>query len=110
MEPQIQTKAYTIQQRPENRKSEEGVALLPTLMALTLMIIIVTAGVSFLAFNNRELFNKLEFNAYLAFHRREWYRVVSNVLVHGDYIHLGVNMLVLYSFGGVIEYFFELIP
>jgi membrane associated rhomboid family serine protease len=72
-------------------------------MSITLIIIAVTVVVSLLAMNNRELFARLKFNAYDARHSRHWHRFFTYGFVHAGYIHLLVNMLVLYSFGRIVE-------
>lgn len=36
-------------------------------------------------------------------HRGEWYRLFSHAFIHADWIHLGLNMFVLYSFGTALE-------
>lgn len=74
---------------------------------MTLFIIIVTIAVSVLSFNNYELFSKLQLNTYQVYHRRQWYRLISHGFVHADWVHLGVNMFVLYSFGSGIERIFQ---
>jgi len=66
---------------------------------MILLIVSVTALVSIIAFTNDQLFNRLMLNPYRVYHRKEWYRVLTHALLHGDWIHLLVNMLVLYSFG-----------
>jgi membrane associated rhomboid family serine protease len=76
-------------------------------MILTFIIIIATAIISIAAFNNTELFNKLKFNAYQIKHSGEKWRFFSYALVHSGWIHLIINMYVLYSFGGVVERFFS---
>lgn len=78
-------------------------------MSLNLFFIILTVGVSILAFRNQELFDKLKFNAYMVFHQKEWYRLFSYGLIHSnrDLFHLIINMFVLYSFGGLVEGYFE---
>lgn len=73
---------------------------------ITLFLIIVTAVVSIMAFSNRELFNRLKFNAYMVYHKRDYGRLLSHGLLHGDWMHLIVNMFVLWSFGGHIEQMF----
>lgn len=72
-------------------------------MTFTLIIIIVTAIVSILAFNNAELFNKL-----ILWPRRmdrpgEYYRLLTSGFIHADYNHLIFNMLSLFFFGSSIE-------
>lgn len=46
---------------------------------------------------------KWQFNSYQVFHRKEYYRILTHALIHGDFFHLFVNMLVLWSFGMVVE-------
>lgn len=74
---------------------------------MTLIIVIMTALVSLAAFQNRELMAKLMFNAYLVKHSNEWYRMFSHAFIHSGWMHLGVNMWVLWMFGGLSESFFE---
>ncbi len=74
---------------------------------MTLIIVIITALVSFAAFQNRELMAKLMFNAYLVKHSNQWYRVITHAFIHGGWMHLGVNMWVLWLFGGIVEDSFE---
>jgi len=74
---------------------------------MTLVIVIITALVSFAAFQNRELMSKLMFNAYLVKHSNEWYRVISHAFIHSGWMHLGINMWVLWLFGGIVEASFE---
>ncbi len=75
-------------------------------MILTFIIIIATVIVSFTAFSNIELFDKLKFNAYQIKHSGEKWRFLSYALVHAGWMHLIINMYVLYSFGGVVEQYF----
>lgn len=78
-------------------------------MTVTLFIIIVTALVSVVAFSNHELFRRLLFNAYDIKHFKNGYRFLSYALVHADWMHLIINMLVLYSFGRVVESYYSFI-
>ena len=77
-------------------------------MNITLIIILITCGVSFMAWNNAQLYNKLIFNPYSIFHKNEWYRLFSGALLHADIPHLVINMFVLYSFGSFIEQVYDL--
>lgn len=72
-------------------------------MSLTIIIIGITLISSILAFQNSELFGKLKFNAYFIKHHKEWWRFVSHAIVHADWMHLLINMYVLYSFGNIVE-------
>jgi len=72
-------------------------------MIITFIIIIATSIVSYTAFGNTELFDKLKFNAYQIKHSGEKWRFFSYALVHSGWMHLIINMYVLYSFGGIVE-------
>ena len=76
---------------------------------MTYILIAVTSIISILAFNNRELFLRLQFNAYQVYHRKEYYRLLSHGFIHANWWHLGVNMLVLYFFGTYVEYKLKLL-
>ena len=66
---------------------------------MTIILIVITVVISLLAFNNRELFTKLQFNAYQVYHRKEFYRLITHGFIHANWWHLFVNMLVLFFFG-----------
>lgn len=71
---------------------------------VTIVLIVITAAVSLFCFYGRSnLFTRLEFSAWLTWHRKEWYRLFSYGLVHGGWGHLFFNMLTLYFFGSVVE-------
>lgn len=75
-------------------------------LSFTLVLVIANVGLSLLAMNNADLFNKWLFSPYRCHHFREWWRVLSHAFIHADYIHLFFNMYVLYTFGGLIESIF----
>lgn len=75
-------------------------------MIVTVLIIGITAIVSIIAFSNREIFRRLAFNAYDIKHFKNSYRFLSYALIHADWIHLLINMMVLYSFGRVVETYY----
>ena len=70
---------------------------------MTLIIIGITVTISLLAFGNNDLFRRLQLNPYQVYHQNQWYRVLSHGFLHADYIHLFVNMIVLFSFGQAVE-------
>ena len=70
---------------------------------MTIIIVILTSIISYLAFNNRELMQKLQFNSYQIWHKKEYYRLISHGFVHADWTHLIINMFVLFSFGMAVE-------
>ncbi len=69
---------------------------------MNLVIIAITAIVSIIAMTNPGMFYRLKFNPYLALHSKQWYRFFSYALVHAGWLHLFINMFVLYSFGDVV--------
>ncbi|MGC9352801.1 MAG: rhomboid family intramembrane serine protease [Mariniphaga sp.] len=73
---------------------------------ITYLIIGITAVVSFLAFQNVSLMEKLQFNAAQVVHRKQYFRLISHAFVHVSWTHLIVNMLVLYFFGRSVENYF----
>lgn len=79
---------------------------------ITYILIALTCLVSISAFTNRNLFSKMLFNASIIKSNREWYRFLTHALLHADWIHLLMNMYVLYMFGGIVEelFIFELGP
>lgn len=70
---------------------------------MTTTIVIVTVLASILAFQNRELLSCFMFNAYLVKHGNQWYRVVTHAFLHSGWMHLAVNMWVLWLFGRMSE-------
>ena len=79
---------------------------------MNLAVIIITSLISIYAFFNAVLFERMKFNAYAIRHQGQGWRFLSYGLVHADWVHLFINMFVLYSFGkAVIEayrYYFDL--
>jgi membrane associated rhomboid family serine protease len=71
-------------------------------MNMNIVIIAITVIVSVLAFYNAELMDRLKFNAYQIKHHKQGWRFASYALVHADWLHLLINMWVLYSFGGIV--------
>jgi membrane associated rhomboid family serine protease len=76
------------------------------MQSITLIIVLITCAVSILAFQQPDLMRKLQFNPYTIKRRNEWHRFVTHALLHADWMHLIINMLVLYSFGQSTVYFF----
>ena len=76
-------------------------------MVTTILIVITCLG-SILCFTGTLNANKLLFHAYLVWHRKEWYRMLTYGVVHGGWGHLFFNMLTLFFFGGVVEQYFQL--
>lgn len=72
-------------------------------LSVTLIIIIITCIVSFMAFSNEALMGKLIFYPPAISEHGQWYRFFSCGLIHGDFGHLAFNMYAFYTFGVVVE-------
>ncbi len=72
-------------------------------MNITIVIILITCGISIWAFNNREVMGKLIFDPIAVTKNNQYYRFLSSGFVHADFMHLIFNMITLYSFGPIIE-------
>ncbi|NOX46911.1 MAG: rhomboid family intramembrane serine protease [Chlorobi bacterium] len=75
---------------------------------ITYFIIAVSVVTSLVAFNRPDIFDKFKFNAYAINKHKEWYRFFTYGIIHADYMHLFINMFVLYSFGEIVETLFGL--
>lgn len=72
-------------------------------MTVTILIIIVTCLVSYKGFTDRSFFEQLKHHPVSEANNGEWYRMVSSGFLHADWVHLGINMYVLYAFGSTVE-------
>lgn len=68
-------------------------------LSLTTIIIGFTCIISLWAFQSQEANAKLMLIPYDVKHFGQWYRIFSHGFVHGDFMHLAMNMYVLYLFG-----------
>jgi membrane associated rhomboid family serine protease len=75
-------------------------------MSITLLIMILTAVTSIMAFNNPAMKGQALFYPYAIQARNEWYRFLTSGFIHADWLHLIVNMYVLYIFGKLLEDYF----
>jgi membrane associated rhomboid family serine protease len=75
---------------------------------ITLILILIISLTSALAFSQKDTMAQLQFNAYQIYHRKQYYRLFSHALVHANWEHLIVNMIVLYSFGTAVEHYFRI--
>lgn len=72
-------------------------------LSVTLVIIVITCIVSFMAFSNEQLMGKLIFYPPAISEHGQWYRFFSCGFIHGDFGHLAFNMYAFYTFGIVVE-------
>lgn len=70
---------------------------------ITYFIIGLTILTSLRGFKDHDFFRKWEFNPYLVKHSKERYRIFTHAFLHGDWMHLFVNMFVLWQFGTQVE-------
>jgi membrane associated rhomboid family serine protease len=87
--------------------SKSNLAAYLTAMNITLFIVIITSAISFLAFSNHKIFDELVFWPYCVWRNKEWYRLLSCSFIHADLSHLLFNMIALFSFGQVVESYFN---
>lgn len=76
-------------------------------MSMTLILIIATAALSIPAFKNPELSFRAVFYPFRIKRYGEYYRFISSGFLHNDWMHLIVNMFVLYSFGPNLESYYN---
>lgn len=72
-------------------------------MSITVIIIIITALVSFTAFSNQKVVDDLIFYPPAVSQHNQWYRFFSCGLIHADMAHLAFNMYAFYLFGSRVE-------
>lgn len=66
----------------------------------------MTGIISYQAFNNPAMRDRLLFHPYSVKQNGEYYRFLSHGFVHGNWSHLLINLFVLYQFGEVAEIIF----
>ena len=71
--------------------------------SLTLVIVAVTVLVSWRAFNDHNLLERLILWPPAVERRKQYDRLLGYGFVHADWMHLLFNMITLFSFGGAVE-------
>ncbi len=71
----------------------------------TLILLVLTTGISLLAFNSPNLWKFLALEPYRMIRDREFHGVVTSGFLHANIGHLALNMLTLYFFGPTLERF-----
>jgi len=78
-------------------------------LSLTNIIVGITCLVSLLLMQDSNGKSKLMFHPYTVKNQQQWYRFLSSGLIHADFLHLAINMFVLWSFGSALEgYYYPL--
>lgn len=70
---------------------------------ITTALVITTLIVSYQAFKNEDLYRQLIFNAAYIRESGQWYRFFSAGLLHANWMHLAMNLFVLWEFGKMVE-------
>ena len=73
------------------------------LFSLTNIIVLVTCVISFALMTNAKGKSLLLFHPVTIKKHNQWYRFITSGFIHGDVMHLLVNMFVLWSFGNAVE-------
>lgn len=71
-------------------------------MNILILVIAITAIISFVAPNGSSNFEKYKFSVSAILNRKEYIRLLSSGFLHADIMHLVFNMLTLYFFGPVV--------
>ncbi|WP_242107923.1 rhomboid family intramembrane serine protease [Luteimonas aquatica] len=70
---------------------------------VTLLLVAVTSLVSWLAFNNRQLLDRLILWPPAIERHKQYDRLVTHGFIHADLMHLLFNMITLFFFGRAVE-------
>jgi len=76
-------------------------------ITITLVIIVITVGISLYTMQKPPVLNGLMMNPYLITTRGQYYRLISSGFIHRDHMHLIFNMFSFYFFGTQLEYIFQ---
>jgi membrane associated rhomboid family serine protease len=76
-------------------------------LSVTIIIIILTTGISLYTMRQPALLYTLMMNPYMITQRGQYYRVVTSGFIHKDHVHLIFNMFSFYFFGSQLEYIFQ---
>jgi membrane associated rhomboid family serine protease len=81
-------------------------------ISYTLILIGITVLTSWLALNDRVLYERLWLWPAAMARNGQWYRLVTHGFVHTSFLHLLFNMITLYFFGSLVEqtYFADIGP
>ena len=76
-------------------------------MTITYTFIAITVLISMYSFNNAAMLKRFMMNPYQISSRKQYYRFLTSGFIHRDHVHLLMNMITLYFFGGIIETIFK---
>src|SRR4051812_22513341 len=72
-------------------------------MGYTIILVLITVGISIAGFNNESVINKLILWPRFMDKPKEYYRLLTSGFVHADWNHLIFNMITLFFIGRSIE-------
>ncbi len=72
-------------------------------MSVTIILIIITVGISWYAWKNYDLMQNWIFHPYSVVRDNSYHRFLTSGFLHADYTHLFFNMFTLYFFGNAVE-------
>lgn len=75
-------------------------------LSITVVIVVVTSIVSWLAFNNRALLERLILWPPAVDRHKQYDRLITHGFIHADFGHLLFNMITLFFFGRAVEQVF----
>ncbi|HRO47714.1 rhomboid family intramembrane serine protease [Agriterribacter sp.] len=75
-------------------------------MSITFIILIVTCGISIMAFRNKKLLDDLIFYPPAISERQQYYRFFTCGFIHANFAHLAFNMYSFWIFGEYVEILF----
>ena len=70
---------------------------------VTLFLVVITIFISYKGFNNSRFRERYAFDVDKILIQKDYIRLVSSGLLHNGWWHLGFNMIVLFTFGGLLE-------
>lgn len=75
-------------------------------LSVTLILIIITVGISWYAWKNHDIMHSWIFSPYTIQRDNSWHRFVTSGFLHADFTHLLFNMFTFFFFGQAVEYTF----
>jgi len=76
-------------------------------MTVYLIVLIVIVLISMAAFSSPALMARFQLNPWSVVHRKEYVRVLSHAFLHVDWMHLLINVFVLFSFSRAVVFYFS---
>lgn len=76
-------------------------------MVITYSLIAITVLISLYSFKSEDILRRFIMNPYLIATRKQYYRFLTSGFIHRDHMHLLMNMISLFFFGGVMEKVFQ---